>query len=77
MGTNVGHLFSNIVDQEQGNTIVKDQGPTSSEALSPLGYNDLQKVMKDVPSSCIIIRVHRDSECNPSAHSHMYFIMYT
>jgi hypothetical protein len=23
VGTNVGHLFSNVVDQEQGNTIVK------------------------------------------------------
>jgi hypothetical protein len=65
------------VNQEQDNTIVKGQGPLSSEALS-LGYNDLQtKVMKDMPSSSIIIRVHRDSECNPSAHSHMYFIMYT
>jgi hypothetical protein len=78
VGANVGHLFSNVVDQEQGNTIFKDQGPSSSEALSPLGYNDLQiKVMKDMPSSFIIIRVHRDSECNPSSHSHMYFIMYT
>jgi hypothetical protein len=24
VGANVGHLFSNTVDQEQGNTIVKD-----------------------------------------------------
>jgi hypothetical protein len=24
VGANVGHLFSNVVDQEQGNTIVKD-----------------------------------------------------
>jgi hypothetical protein len=24
VGTNVGHLFSNAVNQEQGNTIVKD-----------------------------------------------------
>jgi hypothetical protein len=24
MGANVGHLFSNVVNQEQGNTIVKD-----------------------------------------------------
>jgi hypothetical protein len=23
VGTNVGHLFSNVVNQEQGNTIVK------------------------------------------------------
>jgi hypothetical protein len=33
--------------------------------------------MKDMPSSSIIIQVHRDSECNPSVHSHMYFMMYT
>jgi hypothetical protein len=24
VGANVGHLFSNVVDQEQGNTIIKD-----------------------------------------------------
>jgi hypothetical protein len=66
------------MDQEQGNTIVKGQGPSSSETLSPLGYNDLQtKVMKDMPSSFIIIRVHRDNECSLSVHSHMYFIIYT
>jgi hypothetical protein len=47
----VGHLFTNAVNQEQANTIVKGQGPSSSEVLSPLGYNDLlMKVMKDVPS---------------------------
>jgi hypothetical protein len=51
VGANVGHLFSNAVNQEQGNTIVKGQGPLSSEVLSPLGYNNLQtKVMKDMPS---------------------------
>jgi hypothetical protein len=41
VGANVVHLFSNAVNQEQGNTIVKGQVPSSSEALSPLGYNDL------------------------------------
>jgi hypothetical protein len=47
----VGHLFSNAVNQEQANTIVKGQGPLSFEVLSPLRYNDLQtKVMKDMPS---------------------------
>jgi hypothetical protein len=47
----VGHLFSNVVNQEQGNTIVKSQGPSSSEVLSPFGYNNLHtKVMKDMPS---------------------------
>jgi hypothetical protein len=71
-------LFSNVVSQEQGNTIIKGHGPSSSEALSPLGYNDLQmKVMKDISSSFIIIRVHRDNEYSFSVHSHMYFIMYT
>jgi hypothetical protein len=40
------------VNQEQGNTIVKDKGPSSSEALSPHGYNAHQtKVKKDIPSS--------------------------
>jgi hypothetical protein len=24
VGANVGHLFSNVVNQEQGNTIIKD-----------------------------------------------------
>jgi hypothetical protein len=52
VGTNVGHLFSNAIYQEQGNTIVNGKRPSSFEALSPLGDNDLQtKVMKDIPSS--------------------------
>jgi hypothetical protein len=38
-GRHVGHLFSNTVDQEQGNTVVNYYGPLSSEALSPYGYN--------------------------------------
>jgi hypothetical protein len=42
VGANVVHLFLNVVDQEQGNTIIKGQGPSSFEALTPLGYNDLQ-----------------------------------
>jgi hypothetical protein len=50
---NVGHLFSNVVNQEQGNTIIKDKGHLSFEALFPLGFNDYRtKVMKDMPSSC-------------------------
>jgi hypothetical protein len=78
VGANVGFLFSNVVSQKQGNTIVKGQGPSSSEALSPLGYNDLQmKVMRDMSSSFIIIRVHSDNEYSTSVHSHMYSIMYT
>jgi hypothetical protein len=52
VGTNVGNLFSNVVNQEQGNTIVKDEGPSSSEALLPLGFNGhWTKVMKGVPLS--------------------------
>jgi hypothetical protein len=52
VGANVGHLFSNAVNQEQGNTIVKYKGPSSSEELSPHRHNDHQtKVMKDMPSS--------------------------
>jgi hypothetical protein len=51
VGANVGHLFSNAVNQEQGNTIVKDKRPSSSEALFPLGFNvHRTKVMKDMPS---------------------------
>jgi hypothetical protein len=52
VGTNVSHLFSDVVGQEQGNTIVNYYGPSSSEALSPHGYNAHQtKVKKDIPSS--------------------------
>jgi hypothetical protein len=35
----VGHLFSNVVYQEQGNTIVNYYKPLSSEVLSPHGHN--------------------------------------
>jgi hypothetical protein len=55
VGANVGHLFSNVVDQEQGNTIVNYYRPSSSEVLLPQGYNAYQtKVKKDIPSSLII-----------------------
>jgi hypothetical protein len=37
VGANVGYLFSNIIDQEQDNTIVIYYRPSSSEALSPHG----------------------------------------
>ena len=51
VGANVGHLFSNVVNQEQGNTIVNYYGPSSSEALSPHGYNTHQmKDKNDIPS---------------------------
>jgi hypothetical protein len=52
VGANVGHLFSNTVSQEQGNTIVNCKRPSSSEALYPHGYNTHQtKIQKDIPSS--------------------------
>jgi hypothetical protein len=52
VGANVGHLSSNVADQEQGNTIVNYYGPSSSEALSSHGNNDHQtKVKKDLTSS--------------------------
>jgi hypothetical protein len=35
----VGHLFSNVVNQEQDNTIVDYNRPSSLEVLSPQGYN--------------------------------------
>ena len=48
----VGHLFSNVVDQEQDNTFVNYYRPSSSEELSSHGYNAHQtKVKKDLPSS--------------------------
>jgi hypothetical protein len=52
VGANVGHLFSNDVDQEQGNTIVNYCGPSYFEALSSHGNNAHHtKVKKDLPSS--------------------------
>jgi hypothetical protein len=55
VGANVGHLFSNVVSQVQGNIIVNYNRPSSSEVLSPHGYNTHQtKVEKDIPSSFII-----------------------
>jgi hypothetical protein len=52
VGANVGHLFSNVVDQEQGNTIVNYNIPSSLEALSPHEDNAHQmKFKKHIPSS--------------------------
>jgi hypothetical protein len=39
--TNVGYLFSNTINQEQGNTIVNGKRPLSLEGLFPFRYNDL------------------------------------
>jgi hypothetical protein len=39
VGANVGHLFSNVVYQEQGNTIVNYYRPSSYKALTPHGHN--------------------------------------
>jgi hypothetical protein len=41
VGANVGHLFLNAINKEQGNTIVNGKRPSSVEELFPLGYNDL------------------------------------
>jgi hypothetical protein len=58
--------FSNAVNQEQGNTIVKHYRLLSFQALSPFRYNDLQtKVMKDTPSSFIKMRVYTHEMCYP------------
>jgi hypothetical protein len=48
----VGDLFSNAMNQEQGNIeIVKCYSPSSFEALFPSGYNGFwTKVMKVIPS---------------------------
>jgi hypothetical protein len=52
VGVNVGHLFSNAMNQEQGNTIVNYNGPPPSKALPLQGCNARQtKVKKDIPSS--------------------------
>jgi hypothetical protein len=50
--TIVGDLFSNAMNQEQGNIeIVKYYSPSSFEALFPSGYNEFRtKVMKVIPS---------------------------
>jgi hypothetical protein len=61
VGANVGHLFSNAINQEQGNIIVNGKRPSSFKALFPLRYNDLQtKVMKDTPSSFYHINVNKN-----------------
>jgi hypothetical protein len=52
VGANVGHLFSNTMNQERGNTIINYNRPSSFEALFPHRYNARQtKVKKDIPSS--------------------------
>jgi hypothetical protein len=48
----VGHLFLNAMNQEQGNIIVNDNRPSSSETLLPQGCNARHtKVRNDIPSS--------------------------
>jgi hypothetical protein len=66
MGANVGHLFSNVVGQEQGNTIVNYYGPSSLEALSSHRHNAHQmKVKKDIPSSFNMrIEMQTDEDSN-------------
>jgi hypothetical protein len=72
----VGHLFSMVVDQEQGNTIVNYYGPSFSKVLSPHGYNTHQmKVEKDIPSSFnmwIEMRKDKDSDCISLIHLYLH-----
>jgi hypothetical protein len=74
----VGHLFSNVVGQDQGNTIVNYYGPLSFEALSSNGYNAHQtKVKKDIPSSFIMrtkMQRDEDSNCISLIHTYLHFI---
>jgi hypothetical protein len=71
VGANVGHLFSNAISQEQGNTIVNGQRPSSFEALFPFGYNDLQtKVMKGIPSSSQYMSTNINININKSVKEH-------
>jgi hypothetical protein len=78
VGANVGYLFSNVVGQEQGNTIVNYCGPSSSEALSLHGFNAHQtKVKKDIPSSfnmSIGMRKGKDNNCISLIHLHLHLI---
>jgi hypothetical protein len=78
VGANVVYLFSNTVDQEQGNIIVKDWGPSSSETLSPFEYNDSwTKVLKDTPSSFarIIIHIYLMNIIHSYINSNIYFMI--
>jgi hypothetical protein len=73
VGTNVVLFFSNAVNQEQGNTIVKYWELSSYEASSPFGYDDLwTKVMKDVPSSFTRITILRDDKHYPFIYQSIY-----
>jgi hypothetical protein len=74
----VGHLFSNVVGQEQGNTIVNYYGHSSSEALIPHEYNAHQtKVKKDIPSSFnmwIGMQKDENSNCISIFYSYLHSI---
>jgi hypothetical protein len=78
VGTNVGHLFSNTVNQGQGNMIVNDYGPSSFEAVSPKGYNAHQmKVKKDIPSTSNIgMRKDKYDNCISLIHLYLYSIQH-
>jgi hypothetical protein len=65
---------------QQGNTVVNYCGHSSSEALSPHGYNAHQtKVKKDVPSSfnmSIGMRKDKDSNCISLIHLYLHLILH-
>jgi hypothetical protein len=74
----VGHLFSNTVDQEQGNTIVRDEVPSSSETPSPFKYNGSRtKVLKDIPSTFVrlTIQVYITNIIHSRINSNIYFMI--
>jgi hypothetical protein len=66
--------YSQMLWEEQGNTIFNCNRPSSSKLLSPHGYNTHQtKVEKDIPSSFIIwIRMQRDVDNNCISLIYLY-----
>ena len=78
MRDDIDHLFSNVVDQEQGNTIVNYYGPSSSKALFPHGFNAHQtKVKKDIPSSFNMwtrMQKDEDNNCILLIHTYLHLI---
>jgi hypothetical protein len=49
VGANVGDLFSNARNQEQGNTkMLNIKYPSSAEALTPQGFNELRTKVTNI-----------------------------
>jgi hypothetical protein len=64
VGANVGHLFSNVVNQEQGNKIVNCKRDSSSKALFLHGYNTHQTKVLEGHAFIILIIEHECKEVN-------------